>query len=74
VTRLTDRHKVGDIVVVTDRMQSSYSYKIEAPTGHDFASEFKPHFTPKQMLETESLPLRSSQPLKVLGSYIGGQV
>jgi hypothetical protein len=44
-------HKVGSIVVVNDRMQSSYCYKIEAPTGRDFASEFKPHFTPKQMLE-----------------------
>ncbi len=44
-------YKVGDIVVVNDRMQSSYCYKIEAPTARDFASEFKPHFTPKQMLE-----------------------
>lgn len=44
-------YQVGGIVVVNDRMQSSYCYKIEAPTGRDFASEFKPHFKPRQMLE-----------------------
>ena len=44
-------YKVGDSVTVSDRMQSSYCYKIEAPTGCDFALDFEPHFTPKEMLE-----------------------
>ena len=32
-------------------MQNSYSYKIETLTGSGFAPDFKPHLTPKKMLE-----------------------
>jgi len=44
-------YEVGATVVVDDRMQSSYSYVIDAPAGRDFAPGFTPHFTPKEMLE-----------------------
>ena len=44
-------YDVGDIVCVNDRMQRSYSYKIAARMGQDFAPDFKPVFTPKEMLE-----------------------
>lgn len=46
----TPAYRVGDIVVVSDRMQTSCSYVIAAPTGRDFAPDFNPHFTPKEML------------------------
>lgn len=32
-------------------MQSDYHYKIEAPAGEGFMSNFTPHFSPKEMLE-----------------------
>lgn len=38
-------------VTVCDRMQSGYSYVLSAPIGDGFAAEFKPHFSPPQMLE-----------------------
>ncbi len=44
-------YKVGDIVVVNDRMQSNYRYEIAARSGRDFADGFAPHVTPKEMLE-----------------------
>ncbi|NNE85193.1 MAG: hypothetical protein HKN28_14610 [Alphaproteobacteria bacterium] len=44
-------YKSGDIVIVNDKMQCSYSYEIVAPMGRDFAPDFEPHFTPKEMLE-----------------------
>ncbi len=37
-------------VIVHDRMQDGYRYVLSAPEGRDFASEFKPHLTPKEML------------------------
>ncbi len=43
--------KVGTWVEVNDRMQSDYQYKIVEPAGKNFAPEFKPHFTPQEMLE-----------------------
>ena len=39
------------IVVVNDKMQQGYKYKLTEPEGRNFDSEFKPHLTPKQMLE-----------------------
>lgn len=36
---------------VNDKMQQDYRYELIAPAGRDFASEFKPELTPKQMLE-----------------------
>ncbi len=41
---------IGDWVEVNDRMQSGYSYRLEAPMGAEFAPEFTPHHTPKEML------------------------
>ena len=44
-------YRIGSIVHVNDRMQSGYAYEIVARAGRDFAENFTPHFTPKQMLE-----------------------
>jgi len=39
------------MVVVDDKMQNGYSYALTAPSGQEFAADFTPHFSPKQMLE-----------------------
>jgi len=39
------------IITVNDKMQRGYRYELTAPTGRQFAPEFKPQLTPKQMLE-----------------------
>ena len=44
-------YKIGDIVSVNDTMQNSYEYRIEEPTGKNFASDFEPFFSPKEMLK-----------------------
>ncbi len=41
---------IGDVIRVNDRMQTGYSYTLEAPAGRRFDPQFKPHFTPKEML------------------------
>jgi hypothetical protein len=38
------------IVVVNDRMQENYRYELTEPEGRNFALEFRPELTPKQML------------------------
>lgn len=38
-------------IVVTDNMQKKYTYTLSAPIGKKFDVEFKPHLTPKEMLE-----------------------
>ena len=38
-------------VVVHDRMQRGYRYMLTAREGRDFAAEFRPELTPKEMLE-----------------------
>jgi len=38
-------------ITVNDRMQTDYSYLLSAPPGADFALDFQPYHTPKQMLE-----------------------
>jgi len=38
------------IVVVHDKMQKGYRYRLEAPMGKKFDERFKPDLTPKQML------------------------
>lgn len=38
-------------VIVRDRMQNGYRYRLTAPVGRGFDPEFKPDLTPKQMLE-----------------------
>ena len=46
-----DRIMTDAIIHVCDKMQSGYSYVIEQPEGKNFAPDFKPHFSPKEMLE-----------------------
>lgn len=43
--------KIGDWIEVNDLMQTDYAYKILKAPGKDFDPAFKPHFTPKEMLE-----------------------
>jgi hypothetical protein len=38
-------------VTVYDKMQQGYSYYLTEPIGKNFAPEFKPELTPKEMLE-----------------------
>lgn len=38
-------------IIVNDRMQKGYRYQLTEPTGKNFAKDFKPELTPKQMLE-----------------------
>lgn len=42
------KHK---IVIVNDKMQKNYHYSLTEPVGKNFALDFKPELTPKQMLE-----------------------
>lgn len=39
------------IVVVKDKMQKGYKYELTEPVGRNFAKDFNPTLTPKQMLE-----------------------
>ena len=39
------------VVIVKDKMQQGYRYELSAPAGRDFAPQFRPDLTPKQMLE-----------------------
>ncbi|MCA9362966.1 hypothetical protein KC851_01475 [Candidatus Kaiserbacteria bacterium] len=39
------------IVTVNDNGQKNYVYELSEPIGKNFDSEFKPHLTPKEMLE-----------------------
>lgn len=41
----------GKVVLVNDRMQKNYRYRLVAPVGRGFDPEFKPELTPKQMLQ-----------------------
>jgi hypothetical protein len=38
-------------IIVNDLIQKNYTYELTASYGQDFASDFKPDLTPKQMLE-----------------------
>ena len=38
------------VVKVHDKMQTGYSYVLSEPVGRNFAPDFKPELTPKQML------------------------
>jgi hypothetical protein len=38
-------------VIVNDRMQRGYEYRLAAPTGRHFHPDFEPELTPRQMLE-----------------------
>jgi len=37
-------------VTINDQMQENYTYTLSAPMGEDFAANFTPDLTPKQML------------------------
>ncbi len=39
------------MVTVNDKMQKNYRYELSEPVGENFAVDFKPELTPKQMLE-----------------------
>lgn len=38
-------------IAIRDKMQRSYRYALTEPAGRNFDPDFKPDFTPKQMLE-----------------------
>src|ERR1700712_576313 len=38
------------IITVDDKMQKGYTYTCTAPVGKEFAEDFKPELTPKEML------------------------
>ena len=42
--------KKGDVIHVSNKMVKSYTYTLEEEPGTNFAPDFKPHFTPGQML------------------------
>lgn len=42
--------KKEKIIVVNDKMQKNYRYKLTESSGRNFNSEFKPELTPKEML------------------------
>ena len=44
------KYTPGIWVEVNDKMQSGYRYRLMARVGRDFAPDFKPCFTPKEML------------------------
>ena len=39
------------MIVVNDKMQKNYAYFLSAPMGKNFAPDFIPDLSPKQMLE-----------------------
>lgn len=41
---------MGQIIRVKDKMQAGYQYELSAPAGKNFAKDFKPDLSPKQML------------------------
>ena len=41
----------GALIVVNDRMQQGYSYRLDASEGRDFHPVFLPDLTPREMLE-----------------------
>ena len=43
-------YEIGDRVVVNDRMQRDYRYRIAAPEGEDFLPGFTPAYRPSEML------------------------
>lgn len=43
-------YKVGTIVKVHNKMQKNYEYELTEPMGENFAFDFRPRYTPSQML------------------------
>lgn len=44
------KYKKGTTIIVYDRMQRDYSYKLTSTPGRGFAKDFTPELTPAQML------------------------
>ena len=44
------RVRTGTLVIVRDRMQRGYRYRLAAPAGCQFNPRFKPELSPKEML------------------------
>lgn len=44
------KRQPGALVVVNDRMQRGYRYRLMEPIGRNFDPEFKPELSPKEML------------------------
>jgi hypothetical protein len=42
---------IGGIILVNDKMQSDYRYRLTEPMGANFDPDFAPELTPKEMLE-----------------------
>jgi len=51
IEQSTEMNHIGSTIVVNDRMQQNYRYRISAPEGKDFMPGFAPRFSPKKMLE-----------------------
>jgi len=45
------KFKVGTKILVYNKMQKNYEYELTEPIGKNFHPEFKPQYTPAQMLE-----------------------
>jgi len=42
---------MNKLVIVNDKMQKAFRYRLTEPVGKNLDPEFKPEFTPKEMLE-----------------------
>jgi len=43
--------KARRIIIVNDKMQRNYRYRLVEPVGRNFSPDFRPDLTPKQILE-----------------------
>jgi hypothetical protein len=43
--------EIGQIISVSDKMQTDYAYELTAPYGAVQSPQFQPYFSPKQMLQ-----------------------
>jgi hypothetical protein len=49
---VSSAHSPGTVeIVVNDRMQQGYRYRLTAPEGREFHPDFRPELTPAEMLE-----------------------
>ena len=51
VSRREKDYKIGDRIMVSDMMQTGYSYILMEPLGKNFHPDFKPQLSPAQMLK-----------------------
>jgi hypothetical protein len=45
------RYRPGRVLHVHNKMQTNYSFRLEARAGHDFHPEFKPELSPGEMMQ-----------------------